>query len=107
MTPEELNQLFPAYADCAVSVGKDRVSSARPNQPPTPKRRKKPRDREGNRADAAATSAEVEDKEYEHDGHTANNAAENILRKNQLSEFDHVPLPHTHSEWPTALGAQA
>ena len=27
MTLEELNQLFPAYADCAVSVGNDRSAA--------------------------------------------------------------------------------
>jgi hypothetical protein len=66
-----------------------------------------PRDREGNRTEAAATDAEVEDEEYVRASHTANNAAESVLREDQLSQPALVPLPHTHSEWPTALGAQA
>ena len=106
VTPEELNQLFPAYADCAVSVGNDRGGSGRPNQPPTSKRRKKPRDREGHRAEAAATDAEMEDEEHVRANTTANNAAESVLREDRLLEPAYVRVTHCQPEWPTSLGAQ-
>ena len=38
VTPEELNQLFPTYADCAVSIGRTNPAAARSSQPPTSKR---------------------------------------------------------------------
>ena len=100
VTPEELNQMFPAYADCAVSV--DRPGSARPNQPPTSKRRKKQRDRvdsdrEGHRAEAAATDAEMAvEAQHRQASVTANNAAENVLSP-LLGEPAYVP--ELQREW--------
>jgi hypothetical protein len=96
VTAAELNELFPAYADCAVSVGNDRGASVRPHQPPTSKRRKKPRDREGNRAEAAAT----DDEEYARAGLLANTVAESVL------EPAYVPLPRWQTSAMGAMGAQ-
>ena len=99
-TLADLNAMFPAYADCAISVGNDH------GQPPAPdvrtsNRRKKPRPRRD-----AATDAEMESERGARAARaTATTAAENVLRE----EPAYVPLPHsahTHDEWPTSLCVQ-
>jgi hypothetical protein len=77
------------------------------HQPPMSKWRKKLRDRESHRAEAAATDAEMEDEEHVRASSTANNAVESVLREDRLSEPAYVRVPPImRTEWPTAMGAQ-
>jgi len=48
----------------------------------------------GHRAEAAATDAEIE-----------HEAAESVLREDEVSELAYVRVPHLHAKWPAAMSA--